>query len=54
MDIDAVCVDMLTTEKIEKSSKEGRCFKCKKQGHISRKCLKEKKKEMHHTMGTKG
>ena len=38
MDVDAVRVDALTTEEKEKLAKEGRCFRCKKQGHISRKC----------------
>ena len=38
MDVDTVCVDALAAEEKEKLAKEGRCFKCKKQGHISRKC----------------
>ena len=38
MDVDAVCVDALAAEEKEKLAKEGRCFKCKKQGHISHKC----------------
>ena len=38
MDVDAVCVNALMTEEKEKLTKEGRCFKCRKQGHISRKC----------------
>ena len=38
MDVDAVCVDTLAAEEKEKLAKEGRCFRCKKQGHISRKC----------------
>ena len=31
-------VDALATEEKERLAKEGRCFKCKKQGHISCKC----------------
>jgi hypothetical protein len=38
MDVDAVRVNALAAEEKEKLAKEGRCFKCKKQGHISRKC----------------
>ena len=38
MDVDAVHVDALAAEEKEKLSKEGQCFKCKKQGHISHKC----------------
>ena len=38
MDVDAVRVDALAAEEKEKLAKEGRCFRCKKQGHISRKC----------------
>jgi hypothetical protein len=38
MDVDAVRVNALTAEEKEKLTKEGQCFKCKKQGHISRKC----------------
>ena len=38
MDVDAVCVDVLAAEEKEKLVKEGHCFRCKKQGHISRKC----------------
>ena len=38
MDVDAVHVDVLAAEEKDKLAKEGRCFRCKKQGHISRKC----------------
>ena len=38
MDVDAVCVDALAAEEKEKLAKEGHCFRCKKQGHISCKC----------------
>ena len=35
MDVDAVHVDALTVEEKEKLTKEGQCFECRKQGHIS-------------------
>ena len=54
MDVDAVHVDALTAEEKDKLFKEGCCFKCKKQGHISHKCPKKEKKKMHHAVGTKG
>ena len=38
MDVDAVRVNALAAKEKERLAKEGRCFKCKKQGHISRKC----------------
>ena len=38
MDVDAVRVNTLAAEEKERLAKEGRCFKCKKQGHISCKC----------------
>ena len=38
MDVDAVRVDTLAAKEKEKLAKEGHCFRCKKQGHISRKC----------------
>ena len=38
MDVNAVRVDALTGKEKERLAKEGRCFKCKKQGHISCKC----------------
>ena len=38
MDVNAVRVDALAAEEKEKLAKEGCCFRCKKQGHISRKC----------------
>ena len=38
MDVDAVHVNALAAKEKEKLAKEGHCFKCKKQGHISRKC----------------
>ena len=46
MDVDAVHVDALMVKEKERLSKEGRCFKCKKQGHISCRCPeKEEKKD---------
>ena len=41
MDVNAIHVNMLTLEKKEKLSREGCCFGCKKQGHISCKCPKK-------------
>ena len=38
MDVNAVRVNALAAKEKEKLAKEGRCFRCKKQGHISRKC----------------
>ena len=38
MDVNAVRVNVLTVKEKEKLTKEGRCFKCRKQGHISHKC----------------
>ena len=45
MDIDVVHVDELAAEEKEHLTKEGRCFKCKKQGHISRKCPEREEKK---------
>ena len=41
-DPNAMDVDRLTIEERTKLMKEGRCFKCKKQGHLSRDCPGEK------------
>ena len=38
MDVNTIRVDALAAEEKERLAKEGCCFKCKKQGHISRKC----------------
>jgi hypothetical protein len=35
---------MLTAEEKERLTKEGHCFKCKKQGHISHKCPEKEEK----------
>ena len=50
MDVNAVCVDTLTVKEKEKLTKEGQCFKCRKQGHISCKCpeREENKNALHH------
>src|SRR5882762_9617505 len=44
MEVDALKTDKLSKEEREKLSKEGRCFQCKKQGHMSRDCPDKKKK----------
>ena len=38
-------VDRLSIEEQAKLMKEGRCFRCKLQGHLSRDCHREKKEE---------
>ena len=47
MDVDAVRVDALAAEEKEKLAKEGRCFRCKKQGHISCKCPEREENRTH-------
>ena len=42
MDLDAAQVDALTTEEKMRLQKEGRCFHCKKMGHISKNCQQKK------------
>jgi hypothetical protein len=42
MDLDAARIDALTTEEKTRLQKEGRCFHCKKMGHISRNCQQRK------------
>ena len=44
-DPNAMDVDRLTVEERTKLMKEGRCFRCKLQGHLSRDCPREKKEE---------
>ena len=44
MDVNTVCVDALTAEDKEKLTKEGHCFNCRKQGHISHKCPEREEK----------
>ena len=38
MDLDAAQIDALAAEEKAKLQKEGRCFTCKKLGHVSRVC----------------
>ena len=54
MDVDAICVNALTAEEKEKLAKEGRCFKCKKQGHISRKCPEREENKNAPCQGNQG
>ena len=54
MDVDTVRVDALMAEEKEKLTKEGRCFKCKKQGHISRKCLEREENKHTPRRGNQG
>jgi hypothetical protein len=42
MDLDVVKVNALTTDEKMKLQKEGRCFLCKRLGHISKMCLNKK------------
>ena len=54
MDVDAVCVNALAAEEKEKLAKEGHCFRCKKQGHISRKCLEREENKSAPCRGNQG
>ena len=54
MDIDMVHVGALAAEEKERLTKEGRCFKCKKQGHISRKCPEREEKKDAPCRGNQG
>ena len=42
MDLNATQIDALTTEEKTCLQKEGRCFHCKKMGHISKNCQQRK------------
>jgi hypothetical protein len=42
MEVDAARVNALTTEEKAQLQKEGRCFHCKRMGHISRNCHQKK------------
>jgi hypothetical protein len=44
MDVDAIHTESLLKEERQKLIKEGHCFHCKKQGHMSRLCPQKKKK----------
>ena len=54
MDVDAVRVNALAAEEKEKLAKEGRCFRCKKQGHISHKCPERERNENAPRRGNQG
>ena len=54
MDVNAVRVDVLAAEEKEKLAKEGHCFRCKKQGHISRKCLEKEENKNAPRRGNQG
>jgi hypothetical protein len=43
MDVDTARVDALTTEERQKLLSEGKCFFCRKQGHISKQCPQKQK-----------
>jgi hypothetical protein len=44
MDVDAVRIDALTPDERQKLLQEGKCFFCRKQGHISKQCPQKEKK----------
>ena len=54
MDVNAVHVDALVVEEKEHLTKEGQCFKCKKQGHISRKCPEREERKDAPCRGNQG
>ena len=54
MDLDAAWVDALTTEEKTHLQKEGRCFHCKKMGHISRNCQQKKENSPVTNRGNQG
>jgi Zinc knuckle len=41
MDVDAIRAGTMDKDKKDKLQKEGRCFFCEKQGHLSRQCPKK-------------
>jgi hypothetical protein len=43
MDVDTIQIEAMTTEEKTKLQKEGKCFFCKRQGHISKNCPNKKK-----------
>jgi hypothetical protein len=49
MEVDATRVDALTTEEKTRLQKEGRCFHCKRMGHISRNCQQKKNNDAPNT-----
>jgi hypothetical protein len=46
MDVDGAKISTLTVEERKRLQQEGRCFGCKKQGHLSRNCPDRKKLEI--------
>ena len=54
MDLDAVQIDALTTEEKMRLQKEGRCFHCKKMGHISKNCQQKKESTPAASHGNQG
>ena len=43
MDVDAIRANTMDKDKKDRLRKEGRCFFCEKQGHLSRQCLKKQR-----------
>ena len=42
-DPNAMDIDAMTTEQREEAMKKGLCFRCRKQGHLSKDCLTKKR-----------
>jgi Zinc knuckle len=53
MDVDNVRLNPLTNEERKKLSDEGRCFRCRKQGHMSRACPLNKNAQVNQTEAKK-
>ena len=54
MDVNAIHVDALMADEKEKLAKEGQCFRCRKQGHISCKCPEREEKKSTPHRGNQG